>query len=150
MFRLWAHQLSNLNIWYHTALECLFQPSGVLSANWNWQQERFPNFIWCSCMQRCYSWLKVFPILHPHKCCDPLSGDSVVLSAGYVLLSVLLIHMDWSVWIFARASLPILGGLPVGIQHACLHRKGQNGNDKAIAILSALPWKHRHGCLSQG
>lgn len=153
--KVWSFSVVRLRYFIlDNAALCPSSPSGPLSAYWNWQWE---------CRSKCYPMLLIMlfcsihttliflPVLHLHKRCDPFSVVTLyLLSSGHVLLSVLLMHMDWSVWIFASVSVPILGGLPAGIQHACLHHKGQNGNDKAIAILSALPWQHRHGCLSQG
>ena len=76
-----------------------------------------------------------------------LSGsDTGPHSLGCVMLLLSYIWTDqrWFFFIFLiffdNASLPILGGLPGSVQHECFLSWGQNGNDKAIAILSALPW----------
>lgn len=59
------------------------------------------------------------------------------------MLSLSYIWTDQScglLFFFENASVPILGGLPGSVQQECFLSWGQNGNDKAIAILSALPW----------
>lgn len=73
---------------------------------------------------------------------------SAVLTPDLILSAVLccrchtcgLIRVVFFLFFFDNASVPILGGLPGSVQHECFLSWGQNGNDKAIAILSALPW----------
>lgn len=76
----------------------------------------------------------------------PSGSDTGPHSLGSVMLSLSYIWADQSCvfspffFFFDNASVPILGGLPGSVQHECFLSWEQNGNDKAIAILSALPW----------
>lgn len=110
------------------------------------------NAIWCSslCCRDSATHAKAWSRSLAASTGRLLWPISAVLTPDLILLAVLcccchtygLIRVVCVFFLvfFDNASVPILGGLPGSVQHECFLSWGQNGNDKAIAILSALPW----------
>lgn len=88
-----------------TALECLcFNHLECCQRIETDSRNTPPNFIWCSCMRWCYSWLKVLQILHLHKCCDPPRRWQCI----YFLLAMFCCQRYSYIWTDQCGSLQVL------------------------------------------